>query len=49
MMRPEQLAALRLKAGGAKRRERLELLLPGNAVTREEIDAVLRRHGEGGG
>ncbi len=44
VMRPEHLAALWLRAGGAKRRERVELLLQANAVTREAIDAVLRRH-----
>jgi len=47
VMRPEHLAALWLRAGGAKRRERVELLLQANAVTREAIDAVLRRHAPG--
>jgi hypothetical protein len=44
VMLPEHLGALWLAAGGAKRRERVEILVQSGAVTREAIEEVLRRH-----
>lgn len=45
LMRPEYLAALWLKAGGAKRRERVEVLLQSGTLDPKTLDSLLQRHG----
>lgn len=44
VMRPEYLCALWLQAGGAKRRERVEILRQSGAVDEDKLEALLRRH-----
>lgn len=48
VMRPEYLCALWLQAGGAKRRERVELLRQAGVVDELKLAELLRRHGVGG-
>ena len=48
VMRPEYLCALWLQAGGAKRRERVELLRQAGVVDESKLAELLRRHGVGG-
>ena len=45
VMRPEHLAALWLQAGGAKRRERVELLRQSGSLDESALAEVCRRHG----
>jgi hypothetical protein len=45
VMRPEHLAALWLQAGGAKRRERVELLRQAGVVDESILADLLTRHG----
>ena len=44
VMRPEHLAALWLQAGGAKRRERVELLRQAGVVDESTLADLLTRH-----
>ena len=48
VMRPEHLCALWLQAGGAKRRERVEVLRQSGALDETALQALLRKHGVGG-
>lgn len=45
VMRPEDLCALWLQAGGAKRRERVEILRQAGVVDEMRLTELLRRHG----
>ena len=45
VMRPEYLAALWLQAGGAKRRERVEILRQSGSLDEAVLRALLRKHG----
>ena len=47
VMRPEHLCALWLQAGGAKRRERVEVLRQSGAVDETVLQALLRKYGIG--
>ena len=44
VMTPEHLCALWLQAGGAKRRERVEILRQSGAVDERKLEALLRKH-----
>src|SRR6266516_3932303 len=48
VMRPEHLCALWLQAGGAKRRERVEVLRQSGAVDDKALQTLLRKHGISG-
>ena len=48
LITPEFLCALWLQAGGAKRRERVEILRQSGVVDETKLRALLRRHGIGG-
>ena len=48
VMQPEHLCALWLQAGGAKRRERVEVLRQSGVVDEGKLLALLRRHGVAG-
>jgi hypothetical protein len=45
VMRPEHLCALWLQAGGAKRRERVEILRQSGAVDERALAVLLAKHG----
>ncbi len=45
VMRPAHLAALWLQAGGAKRRERVEMLRQAGVLDEALLEALLRKHG----
>ena len=45
VMRPEYLAALWLQAGGAKRRERVEILRQSGSLDEDALRVVLHKHG----
>lgn len=45
VMRPEYLAALWLQAGGAKRRERVEVLRQSGSLDEAVLQNLLQRHG----
>jgi len=49
VMAPEHLVALFVRAGGARRRERIATLLDAGVVDRARLDEILRRHGIAGG
>ena len=44
VMTPEYLCALWLQAGGAKRRERVEVLRQSGAVEEGKLESLLRKH-----
>ena len=48
IMRPEYLAALWLQAGGAKRRERVEILRQSGSLDEARLRALLTKYGIGG-
>ena len=48
VMRPEHLCALWLQAGGAKRRERVEVLRQSGAVDDKALQTLLRKYGISG-
>lgn len=48
VMRPEHLCALWLQVGGAKRRERVEVLRQSGAVDEQALQTLLRKYGISG-